>query len=88
MQNDGYFDEKVASTYDDDVDFFHPEVINPVVDFLSELADGGNALEFGIGTGRIALPLALKGIEVHGIELSDPMIAKLAEKTGGDRIHT
>ncbi len=86
MHNDGYFDEKVASTYDDDVDSFSPEVINPVVDFLSELADGGNALEFGIGTGRIALPLAMKGIEVHGIELSNAMIAKLAEKTGGDRI--
>ncbi len=86
MHDDGYFDEKVASTYDDDVDSCQPEVINPVVDFLSELADGGNALEFGIGTGRIALPLAMKGIEVHGIELSHAMIGKLAEKTGGDRI--
>ncbi len=86
MHNDGYFDEKVAATYDDDVDAFKPEAVEPVVDFLAELAGSGNALEFGIGTGRIALPLAMKGIEVHGIELSNAMIAKLAEKTGSDRI--
>lgn len=86
MHSDGYFDEKVAATYDDDVDSFNPEVIEPVVDFLAELAGRGNTLEFGIGTGRIALPLAMKGIEVHGIELSNAMIAKLAEKTGSDRI--
>ena len=86
MHRDGYFDEKVASTYDDDVDCFSPEAVEPVVDFLAELARGGKALEFGIGTGRIALPLAMKGIEVHGIDLSSAMLAKLAEKTGGDRI--
>ncbi len=86
MHSDGYFDERVAATYDDDVDSFNPEAVEPVVDFLAELVGSGNALEFGIGTGRIALPLAMKGIEVHGIELSNAMIAKLAEKTGGDRI--
>ncbi len=86
MHTDGYFDEKVASTYDSDVDAFNPEAIDPVVDYLVELAHGGTALEFGIGTGRIALPLAMKGIEVHGIDLSNAMLTKLAEKTGGDGI--
>ncbi|KST66373.1 class I SAM-dependent methyltransferase [Mastigocoleus testarum] len=86
MHSDGYFDERVAATYDDDVDAFNPEKVEPVVDFLAELADGGNALEFGIGTGRIALPLAMKGIKVHGIELSNTMITKLTEKSGSDRI--
>jgi SAM-dependent methyltransferase len=87
MHSDGYFDERVASTYDYDVeDSFSPEAVEPVVDFLTELANGGTVLEFGIGTGRIALPLAMKGVEVHGIDISNAMLAKLAEKTGGDRI--
>ncbi|MEM8808144.1 MAG: class I SAM-dependent methyltransferase [Cyanobacteria bacterium P01_G01_bin.38] len=86
MHSDGYFDERVAATYDNDVNAFNPEAIEPVVDFLAELVGSGNALEFGVGTGRIALPLAMKGIKVHGIELSNAMIAKLAEKTGSDRI--
>ncbi|MBE9099201.1 class I SAM-dependent DNA methyltransferase [Vacuolonema iberomarrocanum] len=86
MHSDEYFDERVASTYDDDIDSSSPEAIEPVVDFLAELAGGGRALEFGIGTGRIALPLVMKGIEVHGIDLSSAMLAKLAEKSGGDRI--
>ena len=87
MNSDGYFDEKVASTYDDDVaESFSPEAVEPVVDFLAELAGDGNALEFGIGTGRIALPLAMKGVEVHGIDCSNSMLTKLVEKTGGDRI--
>ena len=86
MYSDGYFDERVAETYDDDVDSFSPEAVEPVVDFLRELAGAGRALEFGIGTGRIALPLAMKGVEVHGIDLSRAMLTKLAEKTGGDRI--
>ena len=50
------------------------------------MADGGNALEFGIGTGRIALPLARKGIAIHGIELSNAMLAKLEEKADRDSI--
>ena len=84
--DDGYFDERVASTYDGDVDSFDPESIDPVVDFLVELAGSGSALEFGIGTGRIALPLAMRGINVCGIDLSKAMLAKLAEKAGSDRI--
>ncbi len=86
MPSDGYFNEIVASTYDYDVDSFNPEAVAPVVNFLAELANGGSALEFGIGTGRIALPLAIKGVEVHGIDISNAMLTKLAQKTGGDRI--
>lgn len=56
------------------------------VDFLARLADGGPALELAVGTGRIALPLAERGVRVDGIELSEAMIARLREKPGGDRI--
>jgi SAM-dependent methyltransferase len=87
MMSDGYFDTGVAATYDDDIDSSDSKIVDPVVDFLAELAGGGRALEFGVGTGRIALPLAMKGIEVHGIDLSQAMLAKLTEKTGGDRIY-
>ena len=86
MQNDRYFDQRVAATYDDDIGCGDSEAVDPVVDFLAELADSGKALEFGVGTGRIALPLSMKGVEVHGIDLSQAMLAKLAEKPGGDRI--
>jgi SAM-dependent methyltransferase len=84
---DGYFDERVAATYDDPEDsMFSPAAIDPVVDFLAELAGSGRALELGIGTGRIALPLARRGVAVHGIELSKAMAARLREKPGGDAI--
>jgi SAM-dependent methyltransferase len=63
-----------------------PEVVEPAVDFLAELAGGGAALEFGIGTGRIALPLAARGVRVHGIDLSEAMVARLRAKPGGDAI--
>ena len=53
---------------------------------LAELAGGGRALELGIGTGRIALPLARRGVEVHGIDLSRAMVARLRAKPGGDAI--
>ena len=58
MHDDGYFDERVAAKYDDDSELFDPQVLEPVIDFLAELAGSGRALELGIGTGRIALPLA------------------------------
>ncbi len=86
MQDDGFFDERVAATYDDDATAFDPKVVGSVVDFIAGLADGGRALEFGIGTGRIALPLSQRGISVHGIELSKAMIAKLRSKTGSAEI--
>jgi hypothetical protein len=59
MHDDGYFDEHVAAGYDESsAEMFKPEVVNPVVDFLVGLAGDGRVLELGIGTGRIALPLA------------------------------
>lgn len=86
MSQDGYFDQRIAETYDNDVDSFNPDVIEPVVAYLTELASNGRVLEFGIGTGRIALPLAKRGVEVHGIDFSGAMLSKLTEKVGGDRI--
>ena len=84
---DGYFGEAVADTYDEmAADTFDPAVLDPAVDFLAALAGGGRALELGIGTGRVALPLAARGIEVHGIELSRAMVARLRAKPGGDAI--
>jgi len=84
---DGYFDDRVAATYDETTaDLFDPAVVEPTVDFLAELAGTGRALELGIGTGRIALPLAARGVEVHGIELSRAMAARLHAKPGGEGI--
>jgi SAM-dependent methyltransferase len=65
---------------------FDPAFVDPVVDLLAELAGSGRALELGIGTGRIALPLAQRGVPVHGIELSQAMVARLRTKPGGDEI--
>jgi SAM-dependent methyltransferase len=73
------FDERYAHQAD-------PAVVEPVVDFLADLAEDGGALELGIGTGRIALPLSERGVRVHGIDLSEAMIAKLQAKPGADRI--
>lgn len=87
MHDDGYFDEHVASTYDEsESEMFAADAIEPVVDLLAELAGDGRALELGIGTGRIALPLARRGVEVHGIERSTAMVAKMRAKPGGDAI--
>lgn len=58
----------------------------PTVEFLASVAGGGPALELGIGTGRVALPLAGRGIEVHGVDASPDMVAELRGKPGGDRI--
>jgi SAM-dependent methyltransferase len=85
--DDGYFDERVAARYDESsADMFEPAVVDPVVDLLVELAGSGRALELGIGTGRIALPLAQRGVPVHGIELSQAMAAKLRAKPGGEAV--
>jgi SAM-dependent methyltransferase len=86
-EQDGYFGEPVAAGYDDEVaDRFRPAVLDATVDFLARLAGPGRALELGIGTGRIALPLARRGVPVHGIDLSRAMVARLHAKPGGDRI--
>jgi len=82
-----YFGERVAERYDEtSADMFDPAKVAPVVEFLTELASDGPALELGIGTGRIALPLAQRGIRVHGIDLSDAMVARLRAKPGADQI--
>ncbi len=84
---DVVFNELVAATYDaDSADMFEPNLLRQTVDFLAELAGGGSALEFAIGTGRVGLPLSQRGIDVHGIDISEAMVAKLREKPGGDRI--
>lgn len=82
---DGLFDSQVAPRYDATLgDKGTPEVIEPVVQFLVDEARGGRALEFAVGTGRIALPLATRQVEVHGIELSRAMVHELRRKAGGD----
>ncbi|MGW7413371.1 class I SAM-dependent DNA methyltransferase [Streptomyces sp. NPDC054863] len=84
---DGYFGASVAATYDDPSSrMFGPEAVEPAVGLLAELAAGGPALEFGIGTGRIALPLARRGVPVRGIDMSRAMVQKLREKPGGDAL--
>jgi SAM-dependent methyltransferase len=84
---DGYFDERVAARYDEsEAHMFDPAVVAPVADFLAELAGDGRALELGIGTGRIALPLAARGVRVRGIELSRAMAARLRAKPGAEEI--
>lgn len=87
VDDDGYFDECVASTYDDSTgEEFQPEVIAATVEFLAERSGDGGALELGIGTGRIALPLAEREVSVHGIDVSAAMLARLRAKPGGERI--
>src|SRR5207248_9835190 len=82
-----YFGEAVAARYDEScADMFDPAVVDPAVDFLAGLAGEGAALELGVGTGRIALPLAQRGVPVHGIELSEAMVARLRAKSGGEAI--
>jgi SAM-dependent methyltransferase len=77
-----WFAGPVAERYDDHGETASAGAVDPVVDFLEPLA-GGGALELGIGTGRIALPLAARGVTVHGIDLSPDMVAQLRRKPGG-----
>ncbi|MBD0421970.1 methyltransferase domain-containing protein [Streptomyces sp. TRM S81-3] len=87
VDDDGHFGEDIAATYDESsADMFRPEAVDPAVDLLAELAGGGGALEFGVGTGRIALPLARRGVPVHGIDMSRAMTARLSAKPGGDAV--
>jgi len=81
-----YFGERVAATYDGSTGVFEPGAVNATVGLLTELAGGGRALEFGVGTGRIALPLAGRGVPVHGIDLSPAMVARLRAKPGSDAV--
>jgi SAM-dependent methyltransferase len=82
-----YFGERVAERYDESLgEMADPAVVEPTVDFLAALAGEGAALELGIGTGRIALPLATRGVRLYGIDLSQAMVAKLREKPGAEAI--
>jgi SAM-dependent methyltransferase len=82
-----HFDERIAALYERLWPETHaPEVVEPAVRFLAELAGTGAALELGVGTGRLALPLSRRGVPVHGIELSPAMIAELRTKPGADAI--
>ncbi|MDX6259014.1 MAG: hypothetical protein QOH84_702 [Kribbellaceae bacterium] len=81
MTSSEVWDEDTATRYDaSSAEMFEPEVIDPTVDFLAALAGSGSALEFAIGTGRVAIPLAARGVAVTGIELSEPMVAQLRQK--------
>jgi SAM-dependent methyltransferase len=82
----GFFGDEVASRYDEEGGMFDPAVVTPVVDVLAELAGGGRALELAVGTGRIALPLAARGVPVAGIDDSEAMVARLRAKDGGEAI--
>ena len=82
----GFFGEEVAARYDEEGGMFDPAVVTPTVDLLADLAGQGRALELAIGTGRIALPLAERGVPVAGIDDSEAMVERLRAKPGGDRI--
>jgi len=82
-----YFAGSIAERYDERLgELGDPDVVATTADFLATLAGNGAALEFGIGTGRIALPLAKRGVRVHGIDLSPDMVRKLREKSGSTEI--
>jgi SAM-dependent methyltransferase len=85
--DEGYFGERVAAVYDaHSASMFDPAIVGPAVDTLAELAGGGRALELAIGTGRIGLPLAERGVPVAGIDNSEAMLDRLREKPGAERI--
>jgi hypothetical protein len=85
--DEGYFGERVAARYDDlSWSMFDPAVVGATVERLAALAGDGAALEFAIGTGRIALPLAERGVRVVGIDNSEAMLARLREKPGAEGI--
>jgi ubiquinone/menaquinone biosynthesis C-methylase UbiE len=84
---ENHFGEEVAARYDDSSgEEFQQAVVERTVDFLAALAGDGAALELAIGTGRIALPLSRRGVRVHGIDLSEAMVARLRGKPGGEAI--
>lgn len=87
MDQEQLWDVDAARTYDTPgTGMFAPEVLVPTVDMLARLAGGGRALELAIGTGRVAVPLAERGVPVVGIELSGPMVAQLRTKADEESI--
>jgi SAM-dependent methyltransferase len=82
-----HFGEDVAARYDESsAEMFNPAVLDSTVGLLAELVGDGAALEFAVGTGRVALPLAARGVPVSGIDLSSAMVKRLRAKDGADRI--
>ncbi|GAA1600822.1 class I SAM-dependent methyltransferase [Kribbella sancticallisti] len=87
MSSSELWDEETARRYDEtSAEMFAPEVLGPAVDFLAELAGKGPALEFAVGTGRVAIPLVGRGVPVTGIELSEPMVAQLRQKVSAEQL--
>jgi SAM-dependent methyltransferase len=87
VEADGCFDESVAAVYDEyEGEGFTAGDVDATVEFLANVAGEGPALELGVGTGRIAIPLAQRGVPTHGIDLSRPMVARLQAKPGGEDI--
>ena len=81
------WDRDIAEIYDaNSASQFEPSVLDPIVDFLADLARGGPALEFAVGTGRVALPLSERRIAVQGIELSPHMVEQLLAKPGAEKV--
>ena len=81
MTSSDLWDDATANRYDEaSAEMFAPEVLEPTVQFLARLAGSGRALELAVGTGRVAVPLAARGVPVSGIELSAPMVAQLRRK--------
>ena len=83
---DGWFPESVAAGYDEPGGANSPVVVGPAVEILAELANGGRVLEFAVGTGRIAAPLAARGVSVNGIEMSRAMASRITDKPGGEAV--
>ena len=79
----GAYGDRIAADYDDLHIHMDP---THAVEALARLAGGGRALELGIGTGRLALPLAARGVEIHGVDASEAMVAELRAKPGGEAI--
>ncbi len=87
MTSSDLWDDDTAQRYEDiSAEMFAPQVLDPAVDFLARLAGPGPALELAIGTGRVAIPLAARGIPVTGIELSQPMVSQLRRKVPADEL--
>jgi len=85
--NDGIFDSSVAPYYDESsAEMFDPGVLGPTVETLADIANGGRALEFAVGTGRVAIPLSERGVSVVGIELSQAMVDQMSRKPGSEHI--
>ena len=87
MRQEDIWNAEAAASYDTPGSgMFAPEVVGPAVDRLARLAAGGRALEFAIGTGRVAVPLAARGVPVSGVELSRPMLDRLRAKADEETI--